>query len=533
MTPLIKHRDRKIYLYLLLAWIVGCFVFFFFLYPNHLFHREQMQLFIFTSDYLTTYFQKPAWLSCLLGDFLTQFYYFIGGGPLIITLALLVLAGISFKALSPLAGAKRAFILALLVATLEVFRNTGMIYPLSSTISLAGGFFLILFENAFKKNRFLYLTGNLLFVILGYWMFGYGIWVFLGLLLISEWRRNNVWIPSLIAIITAVCPLFFRPYYLVTIPKAYTYPSTSFWNVPDFDREFVLSLDNNFYFRKYARVVEAAQQSEIKNPLVTYYFNLSNSQLYQLPDNLLHYYQPAAKGLFFDLNQESSLLAILFSNEVWFWLGDMTMAEHSAMLGQIFSYNGRSSRLTKRLAEINLVHGDTLAAEKHLKILSKTLLYSEWAASRFPKNHTQAYKNWLEQKRSKVNALDTLRLANDHITSLRNLLDSNPGNSEALDYLLCFHLLSKNISAFMDDYNKYWKPQNIIPKKIYAEAIMIYMAQKRASQEEVTSYYIPVDVVKDFWRFTDLYSKEQKETLQKEFNTSYCFYYQFATIIQR
>ncbi len=48
------------------------------------------------------------------------------------------------------------------------------------------------------------------------------------------------------------------------------------------------------------------------------------------------------------------------------------------MLGMIFFPNHRSSRLTKRLAEIHIAIGDAPAAEKHWPV-KKTLFYRKWA----------------------------------------------------------------------------------------------------------------------------------------------------------
>ena len=41
--------------------------------------------------------------------------------------------------------------------------------------------------------------------------------------------------------------------------------------------------------------------------------------------------------LILPVNPSASFLSILFANELWFTLGDMTMAEHCAMLSMIFS----------------------------------------------------------------------------------------------------------------------------------------------------------------------------------------------------
>jgi len=40
-------------------------------------------------------------------------------------------------------------------------------------------------------------------------------------------------------------------------------------------------------------------------------------------------YQPASQGLFLPVAPHSTYLTIYAANEVWFALGDMTMAEHA------------------------------------------------------------------------------------------------------------------------------------------------------------------------------------------------------------
>ena len=74
-----------------LIWGIACFAFFQGWYHYHFFYQEQNQLFLWSSEYLQTYFSKPAWLACMLGDFLTQFYYYLFAGPIILTLSLLLL----------------------------------------------------------------------------------------------------------------------------------------------------------------------------------------------------------------------------------------------------------------------------------------------------------------------------------------------------------------------------------------------------------------------------------------------------------
>ena len=197
------------------------------------------------------------------------------------------------------------------------------------------------------------------------------------------------------------------------------------------------------------------------------------------------------------------------------------MAEHCAMLSMIFSPRNSGSRMIKRLAEINLVNGDDEAA---LRILDKTLLHKSWAEKRIPGQQTPQVKEWLEKKRRDIPTQDQLRSGNDAVTSLQNLVASNAGNLRAYEYLLCYHLLSKDLRSFVEDY-----VPGKVSSPIFAEALLIHLArQGNIRAEELIKYQIPVEIAKEFADYTRLY--EAKDTsLKEKYGKTYWFYYHFAT----
>jgi hypothetical protein len=124
-----------------------------------------------------------------------------------------------------------------------------------------------------------------------------------------------------------------------------------------------------------------------------------------------------------------------------------------------------------RLAEINMINGDTQAALKYLRMLQKTWLYKGWAEQRMPGKEDIKVQGWLKRKRALLPVQDSLRSTNDHVFSLRVLLNSHPDNNMALDYLLCYDLLSKDLTAFMKDYEMYKKIGAEVPNRLYSEAL--------------------------------------------------------------
>lgn len=59
-----------------LQWVIAgiffvvCFAFFQWIYPNHLFFKEQMRIFLYTTDYFISFWDEPALVELLCGEFL-------------------------------------------------------------------------------------------------------------------------------------------------------------------------------------------------------------------------------------------------------------------------------------------------------------------------------------------------------------------------------------------------------------------------------------------------------------------------------
>ena len=124
---------------------IAIFAFFFWMYPYHLFHKEQMMLFLYSAEFLRGYFQEEAWLACLTGDFLTQFFYYIGGGPFILSVVLTLFALLTYRTFRQFVSKRYALPLMILLILWEAGRSCGLAYPLSATLSLIGaeGVFLL------------------------------------------------------------------------------------------------------------------------------------------------------------------------------------------------------------------------------------------------------------------------------------------------------------------------------------------------------------------------------------------------------
>ena len=524
------QRSTLVQMAIILLWGVVCMVFFQGYYHYHFFYQEQNQLFLLTCDYATSYLQHPAWLACLAGDFLTQFYYYLWLGPLILTIALLTIGDLARRALQQ-TGIPHwwAFGIAIALITVEVIFCFKTSYRLSSVLALGGGIamFLIIYP-LFRKGWGWQCCAIIFGTALTYWLFGYGLWAFFILLLIDaicKILRSNK--ESKKALLLRLIPLLAIPIitslgrncYYLKADAALTYPGMGKFNMPDMALEKCFVVDNEYHFGNYAKVKEIVENDPHPTDPMLFFYNLVQAQEGQLPDQLLRF-SPNQLGTFYAIGPNTPLITIINMNELYWALGDMTMAERAAMMTNVFAPNNRNVRMMKRLAECNLVSGDTLAANKYLHILQNTWVYKDWA-DRVINKDANIWQG-IQAKQQFVNQADTIRLDDNLHRVMMELLDSNPNNIVALDYILCSNLLLKDITNFKRDYDRYCMDSGQPRlKPLYQQALMVWLAGTHAPQEEWERYIHDGALVERFAQYNNNRGNPQ-------FRDTYWYYFDTA-----
>lgn len=458
-----KQSLSRYYAFAVIAlWAVLCFVFFQFFYPYHFFYKEQNQLFLMTSDWLSTYFDRMGWLARMAGDFLTQLYYYLYAGAAILTVVLTTLFVALFLLLRR-AGVNRhvALAVALVVSTVEAVFHLHHSFPLSATLSLLGWVLVLMLVFPFKK-KLSTLFGVLLLPVAA-WLFGV--------------------------------------------------PQLGKLRGPDWYVERQLAVDCEYYFGHWDKVLSLVEQDSERTPEMKFFYNLVQAQRKQLPEVLLRFDQPEL-GTFYAIGPETPLMTIKNMNELYWALGDMTYTERAAMMANVFSPDNRNVRMMKRLAECNIVSGDTAAAQKYLGILGNTLVFRKWAD-----NAPKAV--YYAEKARFNNQKDTVSLGDNAHNIMMQLLDSNPENNVALDYILCSNLLLKDVQNFKRDYDRYCTERPRL-NTLYQEALCIWLAASEADEAEWQQYIKSADVLQRFAQYN-----EQRGN--PRFKGTYWYYFDKAT----
>lgn len=300
---------------------------------------------------------------------------------------------------------------------------------------------------------------------------------------------------------------------------------TSLYGEPEPGMDNIFGLILEAFDGNWERVEQMTSGSRVSE-IAAYYHNLAMAMKGSLADSLMYYYQPFERGLFLPVDEKSTITKIAASSEVWFRLGEMTMAEHSAMLAQIFSPNHYGVPYLKRLAEINLVNGQNEAAKKYLRLLSREEGLEDWVSDRMPGNESKAVREHLEHLRSLAPKTDVVHGSTAYRQTLKNLLASNPENKLARQYLLCLDLLVKDLDSFIADYDPYRDDS-----RLYDEAVLIWLARHGAlTSDNASRFSISQEILKDFSDYNNMstYHQGAMAPMQEKFGKTYWFFYQYA-----
>ena len=133
------------------------------------------------------------------------------------------------------------------------------------------------------------------------------------------------------------------------------------------------------------------------------------------------------------------------------------------------------------------------------------------------------------KKNSQINAKMIKDKDQEKIEYLANLYEIN--EEEMARYVtIFFDLLNKDIPAFAQDYQEFLAGNSAPPCRLYAEALLVFLAGKTASLDEVKRWNIPPSLMADFHEYTRLYEAGggKAAPLRSKFEKTYWFYFHFA-----
>ena len=427
----------------------GSLCFFQFAYPYHLIRREQLNLFVYDGDYMAETYRGIGFLARFMADFMEQFFHLPVVGPLIVALLLTAIGWAVWKICRKFMGVWPSLAVATLAFVWSFLREMGNIYQTRYTLVVLGYLSLVLLALQFRKV-WLKAASAVVFLAVGVWALG--------------------------------AP--YHPDYGMA------------WGYPKLDYERLIGLDVEVARERWDKVVELSEK-DLYMLEASYCYNLAHAMTEDLGETLLSHSQDHDRTLLFSVDTDRSMFTNALAGEAWFQLGDMTVAEQSAITALQVSPKHTGVRYLVRLARVNLVMGEDAAAQKYLDILDKTLFYGKWARRMMPGRQDEATRAELSKARARLMRKDFIHHSDYPPDILHALLEADPTNTLARDYLLCYDLLCYDLDGFMEEYAKE-RPAG----HLYHEAVLIWLSQNgRLNPDEVTRLGVPLSTVDRMGRF--------------------------------
>lgn len=428
---------------------LGTFCFFQFAYPYHLVRREQLTLFLFDGDYIAGTYRGTGWLARFTADFLEQFFHLPVAGPLIVALLLTAIGYVAYRICRRFMGHWLSLAVGTLFFVWSFLRETGNVYQTRYTVVVLGFLSLVLLALRFRE-AWSRIVALVLFIMAGVWALG-----------------------------SPFHPEYGKP-----------------WGVPQPDYERLIGMDAEVARENWDKVLELSGK-DLYMVEASYCCNLAHAMKGDLGSTLFDHSQDHQFTLLFPVSSERAVFSNTLAGEAWFQLGDMTVAEQSAITSLQASPKRTGARFLVRLARVNLVTGEDAAARKYLDILARTLFYRKWARSMMPGHQDEATRAQLAEAHAKLIRKDFIHPSDNHRAILTALIEADPGNTLARHYLMCYDLMCYDLDGFMKEYG------NDLPAaRNYHEAVLIWLSQQgRLNPEEVIRHGVSISEVDRMGRF--------------------------------
>ena len=425
------------------------FGFFLLAYPYHLIRREQMTLFVYDWDYIRQTYAGAGWLARFVCDFVDQFFHLPAVGPLVVALLLTAIGVVVYKICRRFLGQWLSLVVAALFYVWSFLRETENLYSTRYTLVVLGYLALLLLALQFKKG-WMKPVAAVLFLAFGCWALGSPAHKYYG-----KW-----------------------------------------WGTPVIAYDRMIGLDTEVDRENWDKVLRLSEK-DLYMTEASFCYNLANAMKGRLGPGLFNHSQDGVNSLFILVSTDKSPFSDGLAGEVWFQLGDMTVAEQSAIIALQASPKHTGARYVKRLARASLISGEYASAQKYLNLLSRTLFYRKWARRLMPGLQDENVATQLESFRSRLARTDFVHRSARPRPVLLGLLETDPSNVVARQYLLCYDLMSLDLEHFVEDY-----PEGLPATSVYQEALLIWLSLQDALDEEhLARYGIDSGAIKRMERF--------------------------------
>lgn len=511
-------------------------------YPFALTYQEQLQLFLFDSDYFAERMAEPGGFARYVAEFLVQFYNSMAIGAAILALIYMLVQRLTWWLMKT---SDDHYALSFVPVLMLWYAMGDESVMLTYVVAMAMGMAVMIgWRRVSRDSRVIRWCAVIVLIPVLYWLIGP--MVLLVALSMLPWTMaagaviyvtacillSAHWLPfPLLRIVTGISYYRFpetMPYMLIAIPVvilllrhlASLMPRTNLrlgigeavlvlavvagivkgWGFEAKKYE-LMEYDYLVRIQNWNGIIAKAEQQTPDLPMSVSATNLALGMTNQLGNRAFDFYQRGSEGLLpkFERNFATTQL----TGDIYFWLGLVNTAQRLAFeaMEAIPNYN-KSGRMVKRLAETNLINGEYKVAEKYLRMLEKTIFYRPWAQRMMALlgNEEAIDSHPLYGTLRQSRLTDDFLFSEDEQDKIcGQLFLHNQKNRMALQYLLMIPLLDKDMARFMPYAQVVQNRVNYNPRHIQEAIAFAFMQQHQQPPQGVVSQTV-LQQLNDFAR---------------------------------
>jgi len=238
------------------------------------------------------------------------------------------------------------------------------------------------------------------------------------------------------------------------------------------DFKILYEVDYYAYHKKWPQLLETARRCTTNNFFIIHAVNRALYHTDRFGYDMLSYPQHTHALFLTDTKHESSYW---YRFDSPLELGLINLAEHS--LTKALEKFGERPMLLKRLALVNMVKGNIGTARVYLEALTMTLFDADWARmhlDQLESDPSLATDQEIQRLRQLMLRKDFDLLVSGYDDLLSDLLEQNPQNHMAFEYLMACYLMGKQHSLLVQNLYRLGDFGYSEIPRLYEEVMIVY-----------------------------------------------------------
>ena len=350
---------------------VAVFCFWMFELPFLMAAREQVQLFLWNSDYLMERLAVPGGLAQYLGEFIVQFFVKNVYGALwyvVLLVAVQLLTWMLMRSKQRTAKCSWIYLLSFIPSVILWYLACNPKIPMTPIVAVL---LTLVLMNLLPKHQKACRIAAFAMIPIGYWLLGPAM-VLLALYLLFT-RGSNVMLritPLILLVFCVVGSSWLTPYPLKQIARGVDY----YWEKETMGTFEEMEYDMLMRQQRWDEMIEKYHQKGSES------LSVNNAVLIVMWQQKRIDQQEVMRRINLDQRALKNIPSAFLMSEVCMPLGMTNMSQRAAFeaMEAIPNYN-KSARALQQLVQTNMITGNPKVALKYLSLLEQTTFYRGWA----------------------------------------------------------------------------------------------------------------------------------------------------------